>query len=286
MLRTPLDMQTRQHKHLRRFAERTSVSRMRHFYAAAATDVEHRLRRAVRGTQPFEAHHYRVLLRELRGALRELAGGMAGVLSDTAREAMADAARRTVCSTKAVAKMLTGIEPRFAVEQAAVMRGMVDGMASSLLRRYRDLGESSWAGATIRRMEGVMALGLAEGVSSDEIGTRLMDDGFLKERYRADRIARTEAMYATNSVQVLTGRAMAKDMPGLKKRITAVLDTRTHSGCLALHGTVIGWGEAFMDPDGHSGVFPPLHPNCRCAVTAWHEDWEGGAGAESVAEGG
>lgn len=265
----------RQHRHIRRFAEVTSVRRMRRFYEEAASDLGRRLRRAVRGDHPFEAQHYRALLQEVRVMLRELGGEMAGVLGGTARDAMIGAARGTVQATKRLARLSTGLEPRFAIEQAAVLRNMVEGVTPSLLRRYQDLGQSSWAAPMVRRMERTLALGLAEGVSTHEIASRLMDEDFVAERWRADRIARTEAMYATGASQQLTGRAMAHEYPGLKKKFVAVIDLRTSAGHLALHGTVIPWGASFVDPaTGRSEKFPPLRPNCRCSIIPWHEDWE------------
>ena len=82
-------------------------------------------------------------------------------------------------------------------------------------------------------------------------------------------------MYATNASHLLAGREMAKEMPGLKKKILAVIDDRTHAGCLALHGTVLPWNADFYDADhGRYFKFPPAHPHCRCHVVPWHEDWE------------
>jgi SPP1 gp7 family putative phage head morphogenesis protein len=205
--------------------------------------------------------------------LAQISESMTEQLGETAREAMTDSAKRAVRTAKAVGKIRTGLEPRFALEQAAVMRGMIDGMQPSLLTRYRRLNQSSWQAATIKRMENIMSVGLAEGATGDDLATRLMDEGFMKERYRAERIARTESMYATNAAQVIAGREMAREQPTIRKKLLAILDERTHPGCLELHETVIGWDEEFVDSDGHRAKFPPLHPNCRCSCVPWDETW-------------
>lgn len=286
---TPIELLRRQEQQLQKYATTTAVRRIRRFYQQARDDLEMRLRRAAKAGSDFEVQQYQALLRETRAMLKTIAGKMAGELGSSAEETVSASIRQTVRATKTLARVYGGVEPRFSLETAAVQLDLVEGVVPSLLKRYHDLGHSSWEAATIHRMQGVMALGLAEGVSTGEVADRLMDDGFMKERYRAERIARTEAMYSANVARAVSGREMAHEYPGLKKKLLAVIDDRTHPGCLALHGTVLEWDEEFVDEDPSHKVprrarLPPLHPSCRCSIVPWHDSWGETAFTEPVEE--
>lgn len=78
---------------------------------------------------------------------------------------------------------------------------------------------------------------------------------------RAEAIARTEALRASN-----TGKILAYQKSGVigQKKYLAALDHRTSPLCKRLHGQVKSLDEPFVDPDGEwEGNVPPAHVNCR-----------------------
>lgn len=96
--------------------------------------------------------------------------------------------------------------------------------------------------------------GLAEGESIPEITGRIK--GFFEETYkgRAERIARTEVIAASNE-GAITGY---EEMGVVKGEFFAALDERLCPDCEALHGNIYPMGEA------HGLI--PVHPACRCVI--------------------
>lgn len=86
----------------------------------------------------------------------------------------------------------------------------------------------------------------------------------------ARRIVRTEVINAYNSVKLDMIDELATDDKQWGKRWDAALDGRTCPNCRALDHIVVKADQRF--PGAVDA--PPLHPNCRCAVVAWHLDWE------------
>jgi len=90
----------------------------------------------------------------------------------------------------------------------------------------------------------------------------------------ARRIVRTEVVNAYNATKLDMLDGLNAEDPGWGKRWDAALDGRTCKFCKALDHIVVKVGESFPDKGGGSVDAPPLHPNCRCAVVAWHLEWE------------
>lgn len=104
---------------------------------------------------------------------------------------------------------------------------------------------------------------LAEGVDAGEgipeLRKRVEElfDGM--EKYRSERIARSEVIRASNFAAT-----EAFDQSGVVDEVQwlATPDDRIDSECADLDGQTIKLGSSFA-----SGVeYPPLHPNCRCTV--------------------
>ena len=101
---------------------------------------------------------------------------------------------------------------------------------------------------------------------------------FVRYRYFAERIVRTEMMRAYN-VQHEEGIRQLNEQraPGEPKwirRWDSTADGRRCAQCRYLDGKLAPIGGLF--PDGIDA--PPAHPNCRCIVLAWREDWPEDAG--------
>ena len=138
---------------------------------------------------------------------------------------------------------------------------------------------------TMNRLKEQLAEGFENGESIRKLKNRVKEAlGFgegKKENYRATRIARSEAIRASNYGS-LAGYIQS-DVVGGKQWYTA-RGERTCAYCSSLHGKVIGVDEKFLshgdtlrvaDADGvvssmridyEDIVAPPLHPNCRCTL--------------------
>jgi SPP1 gp7 family putative phage head morphogenesis protein len=86
----------------------------------------------------------------------------------------------------------------------------------------------------------------------------------------ARRIVRTEVINAYNSTKLDMIDELNETDPGWGKRWDAALDARTCPACRALDHMVVKADEKFPG----NVAAPPLHPNCRCAVIAWRNEWE------------
>lgn len=98
---------------------------------------------------------------------------------------------------------------------------------------------------------------------------------------RALMIVRTEAINAYNTYHLESIHELAEDDPEMMKRWDSSLDRRGCLTCRDLDGEVRKPAEAFSTGDMH----PPAHPNCRCTVVPWMEDWEHTSKQSSGTEG-
>lgn len=147
-------------------------------------------------------------------------------------------------------------------------------------------------GADIRQQ---LAIGLVRGETVDQMTKRLIklggpkglvalrgklgDPGAVSEyiaeglfkRYGhwAERIVRTEVIQAYNTHAEIGIKDLAKEDPGMRSRWDATNDYRVCLICRGLHGATVPVGRPFSGGYSH----PPAHPNCRCALVAWHVEW-------------
>lgn len=247
------------------------------------------LARGPEAAERFTAHHYRQVLIQLRTAR---VGAQAVVLNKPAwviriRDALRDALRKSTQRSGALATQhlisevatfdqifRSSLAP-IPIEQAAII-AKGDKM---LIPRFQRSAQR-YSGAIWDDMRRQLAISLARNESVERMLARLARLGgprtpdapaglFRRYRHWGERVVRTEAINAYN-VQHMVGinEANALD-PEIKKRWDATLDSRLCVICQSLHGEIVEVGEMF--PGGFDK--PPAHPNCRCAVVAWHESW-------------
>lgn len=157
----------------------------------------------------------------------------------------------------------------------------------SSARRY-----AGAVGDDIRRQ---LAIGVVKGETIEQVKRRLVGDiGFraevkkhilqdpaktaqlaadrLERKYEwwAERIVRTETLNAYNETADASLRAVAKFDPEIQRRWDATSDRRTCIECRELDGRTASVDGTFLP--GVSA--PPLHPCCRCVVSAWRSDWK------------
>jgi SPP1 gp7 family putative phage head morphogenesis protein len=131
-----------------------------------------------------------------------------------------------------------------------------------------------------------LAEGLAEGETRLELLTRVRDVFKDASDVRAENIARTETLRASNWA-ITQGQAIA----GVRKRKwVAILDTHVRPAHALLNGTVVGIEEPFEyfgKKAMHPGDFgePELDINCRCTtVSVLGADDEGRAVTAAITE--
>jgi len=95
--------------------------------------------------------------------------------------------------------------------------------------------------------------------------TSAIQEAIGREKWRAERIARTEIQHAYNASHHATMR-YAKDSgvaPDIKKTCIVTYDARTADDSLALEGQVREMDEMFVDGAGRHYLHPPGRPNDR-----------------------
>ncbi len=105
-----------------------------------------------------------------------------------------------------------------------------------------------------------ISLGLIQGSSVQKMA-KAIDDVMDKGRYNAERLVRTECKYFANQ-----GELMGYKENGIKKYRFIGASEGDHCSCAELNSQV------FNVEDAQAGInYPPIHPNCKCAVVAAFE---------------
>lgn len=166
-------------------------------------------------------------------------------------------------------------------------------LAIGLLR-----GES--VGSIVSRLSGMPAI-RTDRMKDGDVADAVAENRFFRSRADAERLVRTENIHAANSAQVDAlnddnerasqsqddgeqkydedGNPIPPDDSsgsegGWQKRWDATFDRRTCEYCADLDGQIVDADEAFDTDYDEDVQHPPLHPNCRCAITPWREGWE------------
>lgn len=110
-------------------------------------------------------------------------------------------------------------------------------------------------------LEEIITSGLLGGVSGQKMATELVKR-VNTERYKANRLIRTEVNYVAGQSRLATYKEIGTE----KYIFIATLDLRTSSLCRELDKTI------HLVSDAQVGVnFPPMHPNCRSVDSAYIE---------------
>jgi HK97 family phage portal protein len=105
----------------------------------------------------------------------------------------------------------------------------------------------------------ILAEGVRNGASIDDLREMVTETFRDFKDYRANRIARTEVLKASNEATLQA--YIQSDVVDAKEWLTA-FDERTSEECAELDGEVQPLGKDFT-----GGIdAPPLHPNCRCTL--------------------
>lgn len=260
------------------------------------------------GAERFTAQRYRQSLLQLGVAIETLEtrlggkhGAMAGTLVAQGAGAGAMAISHLQQEVASFAAVFGQSVIPLQLNQAAILakgdRYLIPQYRNSAARYGKDMA------ADIRQQ---LAIGVAKGETFDEMTSRLVrmrgprglvslrgmqgsakayhediaEGLFVRYRYWAERIVRTEGMNAYNEHHLNGLRAADADDPGYQKRWDASIDGRTCPICRDLDGTVADIDKPFPGP--LRLMHPPAHPNDRCTVTPWRREWSDGEHVEAV----
>ena len=262
------------------------VRKVRSIYETVRAELEAELaglRRAGKD-QSFTAFHLRQVLLQVRDGLKAFQTGLATQLDNNGLATATLAQRHVIGAIKAFEKRFAGVEPVLRLEEAGVFARVYEGIHPTLLHRYHRLA-GNYPMATLERVRNQLALSMIKGDSVDQTVSRIAAKGglFDRERYRAERIVRTEGAYAYGITNQRSLHEVSAEVPGLMKKLVATFDQRTGKDSKELNGQTVPFDHPFvwMKPVKGGGVErveylqPPNRSNDREISVPWRQDYHG-----------
>lgn len=215
-----------------------------------------------------------------------------------------------VGTLKALEAKHTGTTRVLALDDAMQLDARARGVRSSLLRQHAT-SVDRYGSRMIGEFQRTLQVGIVQGVDGHtmirrlvgehggpkgvvSLAARILPDGtvqrlreadvggaglFRANAYWAERIVRTELLYAYNSgTQAALEHEVDTDFPDLQRIILAHFDSRTAEDSVFVHGQVRGIREPFTDGAGRVYMHPPARPNDRERVIPWRMAWGGPTG--------
>lgn len=262
------------------------VRRMRKIYEEARADLQAKLGALTRagGGATFTAQHYRIMLVQVSQALAEFAPKFQRHLNDTGEMAAKLGANQTVAEIQKFEKAFTGQSPVLQTAQVGVLRRIYRDTEPSLLLRHAK-SMALYGRPVVEAIHKQMALSLAQGETVDQTVERVAGTSgiFARERYRAERIVRTEGSYAFHATKLVSMQTLATEVPDMRKSMVSTFDARTGKDSDEQNQQVRKVGEPFeyhvLDDKGNrTGKVihyqaPPNRPNDRAVMIPWREGW-------------
>lgn len=277
-----------QKKQLASAIQKGGVAAISKLYDEVRVDIEKKLSSLVargEGTT-FTAQHMRVVLAQVNAGIAQLNKQMVSTLGKHGKTVGSLGNKQVIASAKALEKHFTGHTPVLRVEQAAATMSTMKAVAPALLNRYKK-SEQYYTKPVVQKIKQQLAKSLISGESlSDAVDRVAGTDGvFAKEKWRAERIARTELAYTAGIVKQQTMEDLTKlDMPDMQKKLIATFDNRTGDDSKELHGQIQDVNKPFLwevkDSKGRKTgkvvkyMQPPNRSNDRECVIPWRPSWK------------
>ncbi len=259
------------------------VRRMRKIYEEARADLQAKLGSLTRvgGGATFTAQHYRMMLVQVNQALAEFAPKFHRHLNENGELAAKLGANQVIAEVQKFEKAFTGQTPVLQTAQIGVLRRIYRDTEPSLLVRHAK-SMALYGRPVVEAIHKQMALSLAQGETIDQTVERVAGTSgiFARERYRAERIVRTEGSFSANVIRLHTMRELQKEVPTLKKKLIETFDSRTGDDSKELHGQVREVNGLFhYTPKAGEKGYPdfahsPGRPNDRSVTIPWSGGWE------------
>jgi hypothetical protein len=282
-LRQVIDLHRRQ---LFGVIEVRGVGRLRGLYGQAQSELQSRLAKLVRqgrGTT-FSAHHLRLVLAQVQRGVGDFQDKLGGHLDQTGEVAARVGSRQVLDAAEKLHGGFGSPTPLVSPEQAGVFQGIHQEVMPSLLDRF-EASKRLYGAPVIAKVRDELSMALLQKDDVDQAVDRVVgtDGVFAGQRWRAERIVRTEMSYAfgvakQKSMETLKERFV----PRLMKRLVATHDDRTGEDSLQLDGQTVDVDKPFVWHVKNSrGVVqrtvlymqPPNRPNDREVVIPWEAGW-------------
>lgn len=270
-------------RQLQRVVERQGVRGLRALYGEARKDLEARLL-AMSPNAKASLAELNAIRAQTSAAIEALGSKLLAHTSGTSRLAAELGARHGVQEFAKLEAHYTGTAPVLDIDRASVFAGMAAEHDRSLLTRHREATQT-WTKSQIAAMEKKLAVGSLVGKSQHDMITEVAGAaGMLEdERWKAERIVRTEGLYGHNLVKWDAIKRTEKEIGRkLYKRLIETFDERTGDDSFLIHGQTVRVSKPFvwMRPTRGGGwvresfMFPPNRPNDRATVIPWDPEWE------------
>ena len=284
-------------RRLTRVVERRSVQELKRMYDAAYDDLLRKLRKVSgRASDEFTAHQLRAMLVQVREGQIQIARELSGGLSTMTEKVQIESLRALIDNVHRLEKHFTGSEITLPIEEAARFRGVITGRRESMLRE-QEVSLANYGTEVVGKMENELSQSLLAGETLGDTIARIEEVGDV-EWWRAERIARTESLFAFNATQADGLAESSAELPDMGMRweervddfTYEPLDARVNEDSIAMHGQVANLGESFGFPNtmpgggpvptelstryaGERWSFPPMRPNDRATITPWRAHW-------------
>lgn len=269
---------------LERLVEQRGVRGLKTIYEGARRDLAERLRAAGGPTsEKATAIQLRAMIAQIDSAMEALGRRVAGHLGSMSTDIATMGARQTIDEYLKLEQHYRGTTPVLDIERAGVFRGMVDGVEKSLLRRHSIVAQT-WSASQVGDMERSLSVGVLSGKPLEDMIDQIVgEQGLLeRERYRAERIVRTEGMYTHGVAKhEAMRRTNESGIPIRWKRLIETFDDRTGDDSFVLHGQTVPVDQPFVWQKKRKGgwerveyMHPPNRPNDRAVVIPWDIEWK------------
>ncbi len=266
-----------------------AAGRLKKLYAEARVELARKLRRLqVAGEgESFTAAHLRAVMAQVAATLKDFEGPFREHMEQTGQVAANVGARQVASMVGQVETHLGRMTPVIQAAQVAVVRGVYPNLAPTLLDKFRSSSKLFGPQAMVA-IRGGLAQSMIQGETVDEAVDRLVDANPLKgifegQRWRAERIVRTETAYSAHAARQRSMEQMRPAVPKLLKRWVETFDSRTGEDSKELNGQTVPVDQPFtwIVKDAHGiptgkivhMMHGPNRPNDRSVQIPWQAAW-------------
>lgn len=262
---------------------------MRKLLADSLKEVEARvatMRAKGIGDARFSQVQAKALAVQIRQSIDDLTVRMEGLRAATVRSAARKGIVDMIRQLKGLERHYRGVAVPLRVEQAAQFRGLVNGVSRSIMRDHPLSSVRAYGMPLVEHWETYLSRSVMAGTPFGEVLDRVtaaaQTPGLLQgdnyddptfERWRAERIIRTETLSSYNGARQRAMEGSVDDVPNLMKQVREHKDGRTAWDSMTVDGQVRPLGGFFEDGAGHVFAYPPSRPNDRGWVLPWSPDW-------------
>jgi hypothetical protein len=264
---------------------------LRRLVKQAAKDVEARVlamqaRYADRAVRPFSLVQQQEILSQLDEVVRVLTLRLDGARRAALRTASKVGLQDVIRQLKGLERHYRGVASPLQIEQASKFAGLVDGVSRSVMQLHPNSSMAAYGKPLVARWEEQLSRSVLAKEPMDSVMSKIVESarepGMLQghnygaptfERWRAERIYRTEVLETYNGARLAGMEEAAEDLPGLMKQIREHSDSRTAWDSRTVHLQVRALDKPFEDGAGHVYQSPPGRPNDRGYVLPWRREW-------------